>query len=100
MGLRYLNTHALPLKSVFVGTKVVCTCCLYSSEFFKQFYITTGENLEYLDEKHTVFGQVAEGLDVLTQINNTFTDKKGRCVCGDARRNSSYTYPLTDHYKT
>eukprot|EP01025_Chloroclados_australasicus_P018939 TRINITY_DN2011_c0_g4_i2.p2 TRINITY_DN2011_c0_g4~~TRINITY_DN2011_c0_g4_i2.p2 ORF type:complete len:375 (-),score=55.40 TRINITY_DN2011_c0_g4_i2:327-1451(-) len=39
-----------------------------------QFYITTGENLDSLDEKHTIFGEVGEGLDVVLQINNLPTD--------------------------
>lgn len=40
-----------------------------------QFLITTGENLDYLDGVHTVFGEVTEGMDVLTKINETFVDK-------------------------
>lgn len=40
-----------------------------------QFLITTGENLDYLDGVHTVFGEVSEGLDVLAKINETFVDK-------------------------
>eukprot|EP00731_Ephydatia_muelleri_P023898 Em0016g169a len=43
-----------------------------------QFFITTGENLEYLNGKHTVFGEVAEGMDVLTAINEAYCDKDGR----------------------
>jgi len=43
-----------------------------------RFYITTRENLDYLDGKHTIFGSVAEGLDVLEKINNAYTDKAGR----------------------
>uniref|UniRef100_A0A7N8XH24 Peptidyl-prolyl cis-trans isomerase n=1 Tax=Mastacembelus armatus TaxID=205130 RepID=A0A7N8XH24_9TELE len=40
-----------------------------------QFLITTGENLDYLDGVHTVFGEVTEGMDVLSKINETFVDK-------------------------
>jgi len=43
-----------------------------------QFYITTNSNLEALDDKHTVFGEVSEGLDIINQINNVFTDKDGK----------------------
>lgn len=44
-----------------------------------QFFITlTNENLEYLNTKHTIFGQVAEGFDVLEKINNSFIDEKFR----------------------
>lgn len=42
--------------------------------FGTQFLITTGENLDYLDGVHTVFGEVTEGMDVLTKINETFVD--------------------------
>ncbi|CAJ1077640.1 peptidyl-prolyl cis-trans isomerase-like 4 [Xyrichtys novacula] len=41
-----------------------------------QFLITTGENLDYLDGVHTVFGEVTEGMDVLAKINETFVDKE------------------------
>uniref|UniRef100_A0A1A8J2P9 Peptidyl-prolyl cis-trans isomerase n=1 Tax=Nothobranchius kuhntae TaxID=321403 RepID=A0A1A8J2P9_NOTKU len=40
-----------------------------------QFLITTGENLDYLDGVHTVFGEVTEGMDVLAKINEAFVDK-------------------------
>uniref|UniRef100_A0A8C6S7P8 Peptidyl-prolyl cis-trans isomerase n=1 Tax=Neogobius melanostomus TaxID=47308 RepID=A0A8C6S7P8_9GOBI len=40
-----------------------------------QFLITCGENLDYLDGEHTVFGEVSEGMDVLAKINETFVDK-------------------------
>ncbi|XP_030053912.1 peptidyl-prolyl cis-trans isomerase-like 4 [Microcaecilia unicolor] len=39
-----------------------------------QFLITTGENLDYLDGVHTVFGEVTEGMDILKKINETFVD--------------------------
>ncbi|GLJ53270.1 hypothetical protein SUGI_1135250 [Cryptomeria japonica] len=43
-----------------------------------QFYITLREELDYLDGKHTVFGEIAEGLDTLMRINEAFVDEKGR----------------------
>lgn len=43
-----------------------------------QFFITLGENLTYLDDDHSVFGEVAEGLDVLVKINNAICDKEHR----------------------
>ncbi|KFR10024.1 Peptidyl-prolyl cis-trans isomerase-like 4, partial [Opisthocomus hoazin] len=46
-----------------------------SDQHGSQFLITTGENLDYLDGVHTVFGEVTEGLDVLKTINETFVDK-------------------------
>ncbi|XP_044948947.1 peptidyl-prolyl cis-trans isomerase CYP59-like [Hordeum vulgare subsp. vulgare] len=43
-----------------------------------QFYITLRDDVDYLDDKHTVFGTVAEGLDTLTKINEAYADDKGR----------------------
>ncbi|KAJ0098767.1 hypothetical protein Patl1_20377 [Pistacia atlantica] len=43
-----------------------------------QFYITLRDDLDYLDEKHTVFGEIAEGLDTLTRINEAYVDEKNR----------------------
>ncbi|KAL6096335.1 ppil4 [Pungitius sinensis] len=40
-----------------------------------QFLITMGENLDYLNGVHTVFGEVTEGMDILDKINETFVDK-------------------------
>jgi len=39
-----------------------------------QFFIATGDNLDYLDDKYTIFGQVTEGMDVVMKINTTFVD--------------------------
>lgn len=47
---------------------IICYSCL-------QFLITMGENLDYLNGVHTVFGEVTEGMDVLAKINETFVDK-------------------------
>lgn len=41
-----------------------------------QFLISTGENLDYLDGVHTVFGEVTEGMDVVKKINEAFVDKE------------------------
>jgi peptidyl-prolyl cis-trans isomerase-like 4 len=43
-----------------------------------QFFITTGERLAYLNEKHTIFGEVTEGYDVVEKINDAFVDDKGQ----------------------
>eukprot|EP00743_Colponemidia_sp_Colp-15_P004025 GILK01004339.1.p1 GENE.GILK01004339.1~~GILK01004339.1.p1 ORF type:complete len:495 (-),score=83.96 GILK01004339.1:158-1564(-) len=42
------------------------------------FYITTRERIEHLDGKHTIFGVVGEGLDVLQKINKAYVDDEGR----------------------
>ncbi|KAE9458431.1 hypothetical protein C3L33_09679, partial [Rhododendron williamsianum] len=43
-----------------------------------QFYITLRDDLDYLDGKHTVFGEVAEGLETLQRINEAYVDNKSR----------------------
>jgi peptidyl-prolyl cis-trans isomerase-like 4 len=55
-----------------------------------QFFITTGANLDgmlslntvdtllVLDDRHTIFGKVEEGLETLSKINNAFADKDGK----------------------
>lgn len=43
-----------------------------------QFFITLGDDLDYLDGKYTIFGEVAEGFDILDKINSTFCDENGR----------------------
>ncbi|MQM09996.1 hypothetical protein Taro_042885 [Colocasia esculenta] len=45
-----------------------------------QFYFTLRDDLNYLDEKHTVFGIVEEqeGLETLTRINESYVDSEGR----------------------
>lgn len=43
-----------------------------------QFYMTLRDDLDYLDGKHTVFGEVAEGLETLSRINEAYVDEKGR----------------------
>lgn len=47
-------------------------CCVV------QFYITLGSDLSSLDEKHTLFGQVSEGLEVLESVNEVPVDAQGR----------------------
>ncbi len=43
-----------------------------------QFFITIGENIEYLDGKHAVFGHVVEGFETLDKLNDVFVDQDGR----------------------
>ena len=40
-----------------------------------QFFIVTAESAPWLDGKHTVFGKVVEGMDVVDKIENAATDK-------------------------
>ncbi|CAH1450825.1 unnamed protein product [Lactuca virosa] len=43
-----------------------------------QFYMTLRDDLDYLDGKHTVFGEIAEGLETLSRINEAYVDEKSR----------------------
>jgi peptidyl-prolyl cis-trans isomerase-like 4 len=43
-----------------------------------QFIITLGDNIEQLDGKAAIFGEVVEGFDVLEKINSAFVDQNGR----------------------
>ncbi|KAK2971980.1 hypothetical protein RJ640_005000 [Escallonia rubra] len=43
-----------------------------------QFYFTLRDDLDYLDGKQTVFGEVAEGLETLDRINEAYVDEKSR----------------------
>lgn len=43
-----------------------------------QFFITLGDNIDYLDGKHAVFGHVVEGLDTLDKLNEVFVDQDNR----------------------
>lgn len=42
------------------------------------FYVTTAPDIHSLDEKHTIFGEVAEGMEVVKSINEEFVDEKNR----------------------
>ena len=45
-----------------------------------QFYITLREDIDYLDGKHTIFGELAEseGLGVIQKLNEAYCNKEGR----------------------
>lgn len=43
-----------------------------------QFFFTLCSNLSYLDQVHTVFGEIVEGADVLAKINEAICDEHNR----------------------
>ena len=43
-----------------------------------QFYVTLRGDLDFLDGKYTIFGEIAEGEDVLERINAAYCDKHHR----------------------
>jgi peptidyl-prolyl cis-trans isomerase-like 4 len=43
-----------------------------------QFFITLADNIDYLDNKHAVFGYVVEGFDTLDKMNEVFVDQESR----------------------
>jgi peptidyl-prolyl cis-trans isomerase B (cyclophilin B) len=49
-----------------------------------QFFIVTVDAAPWLDGKHTVFGEVTDGMDVVDKIEATKTDGRDRPV-DDAR---------------
>jgi cyclophilin family peptidyl-prolyl cis-trans isomerase len=43
-----------------------------------QFFVVTADECPWLDGRHTVFGQVAEGMDVVDKLESTDTDAQDR----------------------
>lgn len=43
-----------------------------------QFFFTLDEHLTYLDADHCIFGEVAEGFEILSKINETICDETNR----------------------
>ena len=55
-----------------------------------QFFLVTTDAAPWLDGKHTVFGQVTDGMDVVDKIEGTETDARDRPV--DDMRIESVTF--------
>ncbi|CAH8585530.1 unnamed protein product [Schistosoma turkestanicum] len=49
-----------------------------SGQHGSQFFITLGNDLNYLDDTHTVFGYIAEGMEFVDKINEVYCDKDCR----------------------
>ena len=43
-----------------------------------QFFIVTAEDASFLDRKHTIFGHVVEGIEIVEQIDRLPTDRNDR----------------------
>ncbi|XP_065864965.1 peptidyl-prolyl cis-trans isomerase CYP59-like [Euphorbia lathyris] len=91
---RFFNDEIhLDLKHVKTGTLAMAS----GGENLNasQFYFTLRDDLDYLDGKHTVFGEVAEGLETLTRINEAYVDPKNRPY---KNIRIKHTYILDDPY--
>jgi len=80
---RYFSPEFLPrLKHKEKGTVSMAVAPAVDAQSAagcgSQFFITLGDNIDYLDGKHAVFGHVVEGLDTLDKLNEAFTDQEGR----------------------
>lgn len=74
---RFFDSELLPKKKhVEVGT--VSMVNNGTNQHGSQFLITLGADLDNLDGLHSVFGEVAEGHDVLDKLNEAFCDKEGK----------------------
>ncbi|KAH9854960.1 cyclophilin-like protein [Lenzites betulinus] len=80
---RYFTPEFLPrLKHRQRGTVSMAVAPAVAEEHKggcgSQFFITLGDNIEYLDGKHAVFGHVVEGFETLDKLNDMFVDQDGR----------------------
>ena len=68
-----------PIKRKFEKVGVVAMANSGENTNRSQFFITLrGDDISHFDGKYTVFGEVAEGLDVLEILNNLYCDEDGR----------------------
>lgn len=79
---RYFPPEILPkLKHTHKGTVSMAVAPALENHkggCGSQFFITLGDNIDYLDGKHAVFGHVVEGLETLDKLNEVFVDQDGR----------------------
>ncbi|MCL7052107.1 hypothetical protein MKW94_029341 [Papaver nudicaule] len=59
------------------------------------FYFTLRDDLDYLIGKNTVFGEIVEGLETLTRINEGYLDEKGKAY---ENIRIKHTYILDDPF--
>jgi hypothetical protein len=95
---------------VSTGTSNLAFCYLCGlSRLGSQFFITLGSELQSLDSEHCVFGEVAEGREVLLKLNEVICDSEHRpyqdvrysctviCICTVNRQMvlNCYRYSVT-----
>jgi len=74
---RYFEAETIPrIKHTKQGLISMVNCG--DNVLGSQFFITLGSNLDSLDGEHCVFGEVVEGDEVISKLNNTITDTEGR----------------------
>jgi peptidyl-prolyl cis-trans isomerase-like 4 len=74
---RYFEAEKVPrMKHTKVGTLSMVNCG--DGMVGSQFFVTLDENLTYLDSEHCIFGEVAEGFEVLGKINEAICDGSNR----------------------
>ncbi|KZV91182.1 cyclophilin-like protein, partial [Exidia glandulosa HHB12029] len=74
---RYFVPERAPsLKHTALGT--LSMACAPDGGCGSQFFVTLGENIDYLDGVHAPFGTLVEGHDTLAKINEAFTRDDGR----------------------
>ena len=70
---KYFNDEIRPdVKHAKMGTVAMANS--KPNENGSAFYITLADNINYLDGRHTIFGTIAEGMDILKKINETIVD--------------------------
>jgi peptidyl-prolyl cis-trans isomerase-like 4 len=76
-GRFFRDEFSKDLRHDVIGT---VSCANFGAENTNnsQFLITLRANMNELDEKHTIFGRVMEGLDVLERINEAYCDEDGK----------------------
>ena len=73
-----LHHHIMTLIAAQIG--VVSMACFEGNKdkLGSQFLITLSSDLQRLDKGHSIFGEVAEGFETLTKINEAFVDDDDR----------------------
>ena len=74
---RYFEAESIPrIKHTKLGLISMVNCG--DNVVGSQFFFTLGSALDSLDGEHCVFGEVVEGEEVISKLNNTITDTEGK----------------------